>query len=458
MKHARHCLLALVIAATSSFPAAGAESLARTPPMGWNSWDAYGFTIDEAAFKSNAEQLAKLKHYGWSYAIIDEGWYMNNPEGNNRQTRDYQLDAHGLLVPAVSRFPSARKGTGLRPLADWVHAQGLKFGIHIVRGIPRQAVQDDLPIAGSAFRAADAADTGETCPWDDGNYGVRDNAAGQAYYDSMFRQYAAWKVDYVKVDCISSHPYRATEIRQIAAAIKRAGRPMVLSLSPGPTDPRNAAEVARYAQLWRISNDIWDGWSFEHSKPGDDFPCGIETAFDNLARWSPYVGQGHWPDADMLPFGLLAPHPGWGEARSSRLTPAEQQTQFVLWSIARSPLILGGNLTRLDDPTRSLITHRGLIELNQDGWSGHPLTGLPPALGQVRVWIASRNAPGKKGTVVALFNLSPNANTVSLPLDALALAGAPHVLTDLLTGARLGKQSAISVDLAAHASAVYKID
>lgn len=205
-------LLPILIAAVA---AAGAQEVAPTPPMGWNSWDAYGFTIDEAGFRANVSELAKLRAYGWTYAVIDEGWYMSDPLGDSLRHRDYAMDAHGLLVPSAKRFPSSADGQGFKAIADWVHAQGLKFGIHIVRGIPRQAVDANLPIAGSRFHAQDAADTADTCPWDDGDYGVRDNAAGQAYYDSMLALYAHWGVDFLKVDCIADHPYRISEIRQI---------------------------------------------------------------------------------------------------------------------------------------------------------------------------------------------------------------------------------------------------
>jgi alpha-galactosidase len=203
--------------------------------MGWNSWDAYGLTIDEDDYKANATVLAGLLQYGWQYAVIDEGWYMQNPLGEHLEQRKYVWDANGILIPAENRFPSSANGAGFKPLADWVHQQGLKFGIHIVRGIPRQVVKANLPIAGSDFHAEDAADQSETCPWDDGNYGVKDNAAGQAYYDSMMKLYAGWGLDFIKVDCISNRPFRPTEIRQIADAIKKTGRPIVLSLSPGPT-------------------------------------------------------------------------------------------------------------------------------------------------------------------------------------------------------------------------------
>jgi len=443
-------MIAVMAAAATSATAASAKTLAPSPPMGWNSWDAYGFTINEADFKANATVLAQLRQFGWTYAVIDEGWYMGNPAGAKLEQRDYKLDAHGLLVPSLDRFPSSQGGVGLAPLAAWTHAQGLKFGIHIVRGIPKQAVKDNVPIAGSNFRASDVADTADVCPWDDGNYGVRDNAAGQAYYDSMLKVYADWGLDFIKVDCISDHPYKATEIRQIATAIKHSGRPIVLSLSPGPTQLSHAAEVAEYSQMWRISNDIWDGWSFTPTKPGDDFPNGVVTAFDNLAKWSPHAKPGNWPDADMLPWGSLKPNPGWGTARQSRLTDDEQQTQFVLWAIGRSPLILGANLTQLDELTRVLITNRALLEVNQKSRSSHPVEKLPAGLENIRVWVAD-------GSVVALFNLSAQPATVHASWADLGLSSGAHSVRNLLDGKTLAASPEINLSLPGHGSGIYRV-
>jgi hypothetical protein len=441
-----------------SAAAANGRTIAPTPPMGWNSWDAYGLTINETDFKANATVLATLKPLGWTYAVIDEGWYMENPLGGKLETRKYQLDAHGLLAPAASRFPSSAHGAGFRPLADWVHAQGLKFGLHIVRGIPKQAVRDNLPIADSAFSAGDAADTLDTCPWDDGDYGVRDNAAGQAYYDSLLKLYASWGLDFLKVDCISDHPYKASEIRQIAAAITKTGRPIVLSLSPGPTRLSHAAEVGRYAQMWRISNDIWDGWSFAHEHPDDDFPNGVVTAFDNLAKWTSYAKPGNWADADMLPYGALAPHPGWGEPRQSRLTQDEARTQFTLWSIARSPLILGGNMTKLDEFTKSLITNRAILGLDQSGRGAHPLENLPPEFKQVRVWETSQGRGKTQHEILALFNLGDGPLVLQAPWEQLGLAAGRHSARSLWDDAALADSERLSVTLPAHGSNVWRVD
>lgn len=385
-------------------PAAGASKLvAPHPPMGWNSWDAYGFTITEEQFKANATVLAGIKRFGWDTAVIDEGWYMANPLGENLAARQYRYDENGRLIPDQTRFPSGRDGNGLKALADWTHAQGLKFGIHIIRGIPKAAVEANLPIAGSSYRARDAALTSDTCPWDDANYGVADNAAGQAWYDSLLQQYAGWGVDFLKVDCIADHPYKPSEIRQIALAIQKTGKPIVLSLSPGPTRIEHAAEVKRYAQMWRIMDDLWDSWTFPHSDRNSEFPNGIRNAFDRLALWNPYVARGSWPDADMLPFGSLYPHPGWGDARMSRLTEAETRSAFTLWAIARSPLILGGNLTQLPAFLPAILTNERVIVLDQADRVSHLVGALPGLPADVRIWVSGPRRAHPD--TVAVFNV-----------------------------------------------------
>jgi hypothetical protein len=429
-----------------------AQNPAPTPPMGWNSWDAYGLTIDEAAFKANTAVLAGLKQYGWQYSVIDEGWYMQDPFADKVEARKYVFDANGIQIPAVNRFPSSANGAGFKPLADLVHAQGLGFGIHIVRGIPRQVVRQNLPIAGSSFTAADAGDTTETCPWDDGNYGVKDNAAGQAYYDSMLKLYAGWGLDYIKVDCISDHPYRPTEIRQIAAAIQKTGRPIVLSLSPGPTQVEHADYVGKYAQMWRISDDHWDGWTFEHHKTSE-FPFGTRDAFDRLEKWAPYAKPGNWPDDDMLPFGSLTPNPGWGEPRQSRYTQDEERTEFTLWAMARSPLILGANMTKLDDFTRSLITNQEVIDINQKSTETHAVKNLPAGFENARVWEASAG----KQTSFAFFNLDGKPVTLHATWAQLGLKG-KHAARNLWDQSKLKASETVEVTLPAHGSTVYRVE
>ena len=425
--------------------------------MGWNSWDAYGLTIDEADFKANTAVLAGLKQYGWEYSVIDEGWYMQNPFGDKVETKKYVFDGNGIQIPATNRFPSSADGAGFKPMADWVHAQGLKFGIHIVRGIPHQVVDENLPIAGTSFHAVDAADKSAPCPWDDGNWGVSDTPAGQAYYDSMLKLYAGWGLDYIKVDCVSDHPYRPTEILQIAEAIKKTGRSIVLSLSPGPTNIAYAEFVGKYAQMWRISDDHWDVWKAVKKPADGEFPFGIREAFDRLALWAPYVKPGNWPDDDMLPFGWLGPHPGWGEARQSRETHDEQRTEFTLWVFARSPLILGANLTRLDEFTRSLITNREVLEINQKAVETHAVKDLPAGFENARVWEARTGSGQQERSSFAFFNLDDQPATLRATWEQLGLPS-KHAARNLWDGSKLKVSEGIEVTLPAHGSTIYRVE
>ncbi len=442
--------------------------------MGWNSWDAYGLTITEAQFRANVAVLRdKLLPFGWRYAVIDEGWFFENPEDRPRPDElRYAIDAHGRYVPVPARFPSAKSDvhviaetrgmppklaatieeTSFKPLADWVHAQGLLFGIHIVHGIPRASVERNLPIADSSFHTADAADTSDACPWDPTNWGVKDNAAGQAWYDSLIRQYADWGVDLLKVDCIADRPYKASEIHQIRRAIDKAGRPMVLSLSPGPTNPEHEAEVASLANMWRISDDFWDTWAA--SKSGQTFPQPLKGQFDRLATWSAFdLKPGQWPDADMLPFGELRPSPGWGEPRHTRLTLDEERTVITLWSLAQSPLILGANLTLLDDATLRLLTNREVLAIDQNAVvRGHPLN--VDQQGDLRVWQAeAQSVHGGIVNVVGLFNLG------DAPLYVDKSAAAFHFTTkrdsptnaiNVWTGERVPDRNRIQVTIPPH--------
>lgn len=442
----------LIAAAMFCALSVSAQTPAPTPPMGWNSWDAYSLTITEAQFRDNVTVLHdKLRPFGWRYAVIDEGWFFENPQDRPKpDTLRYSVDIYGRYVPVPARFPSATKMgdtlrifqgpkpqpgpklsvtmqgpeyAGFRPLSDWIHAQGLLFGIHIVRGIPRVSVQEDLPIQGSKFYAQDAANTSDACPWDPTNWGVKDNAAGQAWYDSLMKQYAAWGVDLIKVDCIVEKTYRPTEIRQIRKAIDKTGRRMVLSLSEGPADPAHEAVFASNSNMWRISDDFWDVWTLAQ-KPDETFPQPLKGQFDRLAAWSKFdFHPGQWLDADMLPFGELRPSPGWGQPRHTRLTPDQQKTVMTLWAIAQSPLILGANLTQLDDATLRLLTNRNLLTVDQHAAvRGRPVHGFET--GDLRVWRAEvqpAHPGGHNRPAVALFNLSDKPMAVDRSVSEVGL-------------------------------------
>lgn len=357
---------------------------AQKPPMGWNSWDCFATTVTEAQTKAQADFMAeKLARYGWSYVVVDIQWY--EPDAKNfdyRKDARLVMDEWGRLLPAENRFPSAADDVGFKTLADYIHGKGLKFGLHLLRGIPRQAVDKNTPIKNTAYHAADITDKNDTCPWNPDMYGVDMTKPGaQEYYNSVFDLIAQWGVDFVKVDDISRpyHQHKA-EIEAVRKAIDQTGRPMVLSLSPGETALDAADHVAKNANMWRISDDFWDKWEL------------LLSQFERLNKWSRHIGPGHWPDADMLPLGVV------GQGRRTNFTKDEQYTLMTLWSIARSPLIFGGDMTKMDDFTLSLLTNEEVLAVDQDSGGNRQLFRKDGLV----AWVA--DAPNSTDKYLAVFN------------------------------------------------------
>ena len=374
------------------------NAAAPTPPMGFNSWDCYGAGINEAQLLANARYMRdRLKEYGWEYVVCDIQWY--EPTAQNTSYHyfaDLCMDEYARLIPAPNRFPSAAGGRGFGPIAEEIHAMGLKFGIHILRGIPRQAVhRNAVTLSGVPARAI--AQGYSVCPWNPDMYGVDPHAPGaQAYYDSLFALYAEWGVDFVKVDDIANtefrpdDPYSAREeIEMIRAAIDRCGRDMVLSLSPGPAPLWEAFHLKTHANMWRVSGDFWDRSD------------ALRKTFRLCEQWYPHVGPGCWPDCDMLPLGTLQlteTDPKY-RSRKTRFTANEQRTVMNLWCMFRSPLMFGGELTLLDDFTLSLITNRELLEIDQYSSGNRPLESDEDHA----VWVCKdRNG----SDVIEFFNLT----------------------------------------------------
>ncbi len=372
--------------------------------MGWNSWNSFATTITEAQAIETATIMAeKLLPSGYDIFTVDIQWYEPGAQSYTYATKPTPaMDRYGRLLPAPNRFPSSAGGKGFRPLADRVRALGLRFGIHLMRGIPRLAVERNLPVFGTKYHARDIADTASICSWNPDMYGVDMRKPGaQAYYDSVFALYASWGVDLVKMDDMS-RPYdaHAPEIEAAHAAIVATRRPIILSLSPGETPVSRADHVRRYAQMWRISDDFWDEWPL------------LEAQFTRLENWNAHRVPGGWPDADMLPLGRLALG-----ARDTKFTPDEQRTLMTLWSIARSPLIMGGDLRHLDRPTLDLLTNPEVIAVNQASYANQPHF----IEDGIRVW--SARVPGSQDRYIALFNTDKIARPVRVDLDVLGLDG-----------------------------------
>src|SRR3954452_7470095 len=248
--------------------------------MGWNSWDCYGTTVTEAEVLANAEFMAaELRRHGWNTVVVDIQWYEPTARaGGYNAGAPLELDGYGRPMPVVARFPSAAGGRGFGPLAARVHEMGLRFGLHIMRGIPRLAVSRDLPILGTGFTAGQVADPSSRCDWNTDNVGLdHDHPGAQAYYDSLAGLFAGWGVDFVKADDMLG-PYHEREISAFAAALRGSGRDILLSLSPGRSlSTVHADHLRAHADMWRISDDLWDRWP------------DVYDQFGRTARWAPYL-------------------------------------------------------------------------------------------------------------------------------------------------------------------------
>jgi hypothetical protein len=414
-----------------------------TPPMGWNSYDSFNWSVTEADVRANADYLSEhLLRYGWQYVVVDWAWYYpgrhdDSPNQDANLRPRLRMDRHGRLLPDLTRFPSAAGGNGFKPLADHVHARGLKFGVHLMRGIPRQAVAERVPILGFAGRA-DQINNTTTASWLNLMWGLEmTNPGAQAYLDSVFQLLAAWGVDYVKVDDIAAPTYRQAEVEGYRLAIQRSGRPMVLSLSPGPTPLASGPHVRANAQLWRIVNDLWDDWP------------AVDALFDQLRDWTPHRTEGAWPDPDMIPIGRLSKHGPVGPPRYSALTPDEQRTLMTLWVINRSPLMWGGNLVENRACELALMSNAAVLAVNQHSVDNRQLRG-----GDRQVWTA--DVPDSDHRYLALFNRGDAPAEVTVDLAELGIGTA--AATDLWSGADLGPASgSLTRPIPAHGAGLYRL-
>jgi hypothetical protein len=367
---------------------------------------------------------------------VDYCWSDPGAHDNNRNARTnapLAADAFGRLLPATNRFPSAMEGQGFKPMADAVHALGLKFGIHIMRGIPRNSVAANLPIEGSNFTASGAGNINSKCVWCPDMFGVSSNAAGQAWYDSCARLWAGWGVDYIKVDDLSE-PYHLAEVEMVRRAIDRCGRSIVFSTSPGETPIGQATNVMTHANLWRVSGDFWDSWK------------SLNREFTLGARWHNFVGPGHWPDADMLPVGHLSvSNRSVGPDRFTHFTRDEQLTHLSLWSLLPSPLMIGANLPDNDDWTTALLTNPEVLAVNQDP-AGKPARRITGQAQTGEIW-TKELADGS--FAVGIFNRTDQPVKVDFPWRNLGFRSAPKV-RDLWLRTDLGRQKNFTADLPPH--------
>jgi len=410
------------------------KQLAQKPPMGWNSFDSYGVYLHEKAAMKNVEAFAqKLKPFGYEYFVIDAGWFgeFKLKEGTILPAEKHAVvlnfNEYGLLQPSKTYFPN-----GLQPIIDRCHELGFKFGLHLMRGIPRAAVKQNTKIKGTKYFAQDIADTLSTCDWNEQNYGVDMSKPGaQEFYNSLINQMANWGVDFLKYDNLVPYP---KEVVAIAKAIAQCGRPMIYSLSPGGNVDINKLEFFKQANMLRVSHDIWDEQQ------------GIDECFAEWRKWQGKEEPGFWIDMDMIPFGklqLMSPKPesldgseskseiinkiksgeltnvellsGKGWTRWSKFNKDQMYTFITLRALSASPLMMGGDLPTLDDFSLKLITNKEVIECNQNGVMGK----LVFDKGDIEIW----NTPQKdsQNGWIGIFNRSKNTKSLTLKLSELGL-------------------------------------
>lgn len=415
---------------------------ALTPPMGWNSWDCYGPTVTEPEVKAAADYMEEnLKEHGWEYIVVDIRWFVENDKagGYNQTDPRYVMDEWGRYQPAVNRFPSAADGAGFKPLADYVHSKGLKFGIHIMRGIPKIAVNAQCPVKGTDGITADQIyNEDRLCRWLRDNYTVDYTKAGaQEYYNSIFELYASWGVDFIKIDDLSS-PYHKEEIEMIRKAIDGCGRQIVLSTSPGATPASEAEHISTHANMWRMVNDVWDIWR------------DVTHLMDVADSWYDYIRPGTWPDCDMIPLGHISIRGERGEDRMTRLTPAEQYSLMNLFLILRSPLMFGGDLPTMDDFTLSLLSNDKAIAANMYGTDVRRIFHEDGKLA-----ITSKDS--RNGlNYLAIFNANEEAKEISVNLKDNGISGkkALNIWDDSTLKA---KDGVLTVTLEPHSSLLLNI-
>ncbi|MDC0678753.1 putative Ig domain-containing protein [Sorangium atrum] len=430
--------------ASATYTLQSGSTLALTPPMGWNSYDSFGASVTEQDMLEQAQAVRTyLQPYGWNTVVIDYRWYEPGQP----------IDANGRYVPATGKYPSATGSNGFKSLADGIHAMGLGFGIHIMRGVPRKSYNANLPIAGSSYTTRDAGNPDDPCPWDEHMWGVRgDTPAGQAWYDALFQQYASWGVDFVKIDDMlnnSTRRYHQAEADAIHRAVEKTGRSIMLSFSPGPNDPSwliaSSGHLNSNANMWRVVNDFWDYNALT------DLPGVLRAAstWQGVSDLTP----GHWPDLDMLPLGYLGPRNEWHASGQTRFTKNEQVTIMSLWTMLPSPLMFGGNPARLgsDAWTLALLTNEEVLAVNQDALGAR---GRRTTVDGGEIWVRDLSGDRK---AVAFFNHGDQDMTMSVSLSQLGVTGTP-VIRDLWRRADVsGMSDALSADVPAGAALMYTL-
>ena len=389
------------------------------PPCGWNSFDCFFGAVTEAQALANLELFVqKLKPAGYEYFCIDAGWYADGSMADHAalrragQFRPMHVDEFGRFVSSPVNFPR-----GLEYISKKCHESGVKFGVHMMRGIPLPALEKNTPVKGTGYRARDIYDPDNNCHWC--QYWVAakaDHPGTAAFYRSEIEYLADHlEVDFIKLDDVTEHP---DHVRLFAEAVDSVERPILLSLSPGnETCLENWKVFEKYANMVRITPDVWDN---------------DQTNLLKLQRWYEFQAAGSsrcWLDLDMLPLGRLltglspdvlgSSNPG---ERQSRMTPRGKRVMMMMMALSRSPLFFGGDLPGTPQADIDLAIHPEVLACNRRGEGGRR-TSLVRHLDIRRSEDVSSPGHGWIG----IFSLSPRDRHVFVTPDQLGFDRIPEM-------------------------------
>ncbi|MFJ5599036.1 glycoside hydrolase family 27 protein [Micromonospora parva] len=376
------------------------NGVARTPPMGWNSWNSFGCNINEALIRQTADAIVSsgMRDLGYNYVVVDDCWF--NP---NR-------DSSGNIQGDPGRFPS-----GMKALGDYLHARNLKFGLY------------QVPVD-------------KTCAQYFGSYPGATGSRGHEVQDA--RQFAAWGVDFLKYDWCSPEGSINDQVATFAKmrdALAATGRPIVYSINPNSihakTGPqRNWGDVAN---MWRTTEDITNAWDTGQT---NGYPMGIQNIINVTVPLASYGRPGGFNDPDMMEVGR------------GGMNDTEMRSHFAMWAIMASPLIAGNDVRNMNAATQTILKNANLIAINQDSLG---LQGTQVSFDGTRRVLAKRLANGD--VAVALFNQGGSTTTISTTAAAIGKSGSSFTLVDAWTGGTSSSSGTISASVPAHGTVVYRV-
>ena len=434
---------------------------------GYNSWDNYLGNPNETETLGIAQYMAaNLLQYDYKYVTIDAGWYFLD---------DYNItmDAYGRPTPRVDQYPSAANGKGFLSLSSQIHALGMSFGVWTIRGIPKEAVDQNLPIFNSTYTMKQAFRSDRPCGWDGHCYGCQPknadgtggcNAAAIAYYQSLAQWYSQQGIDLVKLDCMfpANHaPQGSYDDDDYAMTAAFNDYNIKISLSPGRlVSTQNASWVANTLNpqtQYRVTEDFWDTWD-------DHYISGLRTKLDVAVQFQNYFGVNDtYPDLDMLVIGHVMSMQS-PPLTGTNLTQDEQVLMLTLWCATGAPLVLGCRLPfiegdPIDEFTKRITTNNDLLLMHNESYNRHPLT---TPINQTYAWTSIPNNSTKTAPAayVTLFNGDDVGHTVTVQLgDTNLPANDTYCVVDMWAHANLPGTftTSFSMNLRPHQAGAYYI-